>query len=140
MRARLGDRRLNFGLRRAAHLHAVADVFGDGHMRIKRVILEHHRAIAQARTQVCDIAFANTDAAEVACLDAGDHPQSGRLSAAGRADQNDELLVGDGEIERGDGRHRTVVFLDVDEGDTGHVISALFGTMRFFAGKEEPPA
>ena len=54
-------------------------------------------------------------------LEPGDHPQRGRLAAAGRPDEDDELAVLDLEAEVGD-RARTVRIglADVREGDGCH--------------------
>ena len=61
---------------------------------------------------------------------AGEHAQAGRLAAAGRADENEELALGDVEIEVGDGwlgapwvHQRDVVVLDL----LGHVSNPFTG-------------
>ena len=75
------------------------------HVRIERVVLEHHRDVAVARRHVVDDVAADPDLAAGDLLQPGDHAQRGGLAAAGRADQHDELLVGDLEV---DAVHRLV--------------------------------
>ena len=54
-------------------------------------------------------------------LQPGDHPQRGRLPAAGRADEDHELAVGDVEVHILDGLVAVAVALgDVLECDLGH--------------------
>jgi hypothetical protein len=87
-----------------AHAQAEADVVGDGHVREDRVALEHHGDAALAGRQVGDVVVADHDAAGVWVLEAGQHPQQGRLAAAGRAEQDHELAVLDRQTDVGDGR------------------------------------
>src|SRR3546814_18606946 len=66
----------------------------DLHMRIERVVLEHHGNVAllwrnAVHHQVTDADLACRDA-----LEAGDHPQECRLAAARWANQNDKLAIG----------------------------------------------
>ena len=68
-------------------------------MRIERVGLEHHGDVAVLRRDVVDQPLADADLAAGDLLQPGDHAQQGRLAAAGRADQHDELAVGDLEID-----------------------------------------
>ena len=53
-------------------------------------------------------------------LEAGDHPQQRRLAAAGRADEDEELAVGDLERDVVDGRHRAERLAHVVELDRRH--------------------
>ena len=54
-------------------------------------------------------------------LEPGDHPQRRRLAAARRADEHDELALGDLEVEVTDRDHIAAVDLGkVDELDLGH--------------------
>ena len=92
----------------------------DGHVRVERVALEHHRDVAVARRQVRDRAAADSDVAARDLLEAGDHPQRRRLAAAGRADQDQELLVADGQVDAGDRPDVAEPLLDLVEDDVGH--------------------
>ena len=54
-------------------------------------------------------------------LEAGDHAQQGRLAAAGRADENDELAIGDVDGDAVNHRNAGKGFFDVDDLNRGHV-------------------
>src|SRR6476659_1555607 len=71
------------------------DVLVDRQVRVERVALEDHRDVALARRHVVDDALADPQAALADLLQPRDHPQRGRLAAAGWADEHDELLVAD---------------------------------------------
>ena len=85
-------------LRRAAQLEREAHVGGDRHVRIERVVLEHHGDVALFRRHVVDDAVADADLAAGDVLQPRDHAQQGGLAAAGGADQHDELAVVDGHV------------------------------------------
>ena len=53
-------------------------------------------------------------------LEAGDHPQQGRLAAAGGADQHDELAVADGDVDAVDDGRRAEGLADVADRDRSH--------------------
>ena len=67
----------------------------DRHMRIERVVLEHHGDVALFRRHVVDDALADRDLAAGDAFEPGDHAQKRGLAAAGRTDQDDELAIGD---------------------------------------------
>ena len=69
------------------------------HVRVERVGLEDHREVACAGREVVDDAIADQDAAARDVLEAGQHPQRRALAAARRADEHEELAVGDLERE-----------------------------------------
>ena len=87
----------------AGDLEREAHVLGDRHVRVQRVVLEHHRDVAVLRRDVGDVAVADEDAARVDLFEAGEHAQRGGLAAAGGADEDEELAVGDLEVELVDG-------------------------------------
>ena len=64
-------------------------------VRIERVVLEHHGDVALGRRQIVDDALADGDRAAGDGLQPGHHPEQRGLAAARRADQHDELAVGD---------------------------------------------
>ena len=81
-------------------------------MRIERVVLEHHRDVAVLRRYVVDDVAADHDVAAGDVLKPRNHPQRRRFAAAGRADQHDELLVRDIEI---DAAHRFDLIVALDD-------------------------
>jgi len=86
---------LDLGLRRAAQHQREAQIGGNGHMRIKRVVLEYHGHVALLRRHLVDHALADADLARSDVLKARDHAQQGRLAASRWADQHDEFAVRD---------------------------------------------
>ena len=72
-------------------------------MRVERVVLEDHGDVAVLRRDVGHVALADEDAPLVDLLEAGEHAQGGGLSASGGADEDEELAVGDLEVELVDG-------------------------------------
>jgi hypothetical protein len=94
------------------------------HVRVERVVLEHHRDVAVAWRQVVDLPLADPDLALAHVLESRDHAQHRGLAAAGRADQHHELAIRDGEVEI---RHRAMVaavdLADVREANGRHAWS-----------------
>ena len=68
-------------------------------MRVERVVLEDHGDVAVARREIGDVAPADEDLARRGRLQPGEDLEHRRLAAAGRADEHDELAVGDVEGE-----------------------------------------
>ena len=81
-------------------------------MRVERVVLEHHGDVAVARRHVVDDIAANPDLPAADFLQPGNHAQGGGFAAAGRADQHDEFMIGDFEVDAFNGLHAAFVFLD----------------------------
>ena len=107
------DLAVDLGLVRAEHLQREAHILGHGHMRVERVGLEHHGDAAigggdRVHRLAADQQFAGGD-----LLQPGDHAQQGGLAAAGRADENHQLAVLDGERDVADGLHLAEGFGDV---------------------------
>src|SRR5262245_32238734 len=86
--------RLALGRRRAARLEAPADVAADRAPGEERVFLEHHAPI---RPRADDRAAVNADLPGVARDEAAEDVEQGALAAPARADDRDELAVGDRE-------------------------------------------
>ena len=108
--------------RHPAQLEREAHVLGDRLGRVERIVLEHHRDVAVLGRHPDHVLAADLDVALVDVLQPGQHPQRGALARSGRADQHDELAVGDVEVERVD---RELVGARVDAGgvlvgDGGH--------------------
>ena len=111
MRRGLLDAARDLVLREALEPQPERHVLVHRHVRVERVVLEHHRHVAVLRRDVVDHLAVDRDLAAGDVLEAGDHPQRRRLAAAGRADQHHELLVGDVEI---DAAHRLGVVEPLD--------------------------
>ena len=79
------DPLLDLGLGEFAQLEPERHVFGDRHVRVERVVLEHHGDVAVLRRQVVDHGPADRDFAVGDLLQARNHPQCGALAATGRA-------------------------------------------------------
>jgi hypothetical protein len=69
--------------------HVLANVL----VRIKRVILKHHRDVAVLRGNVVDHAASDRNLPAGDVFQTCNHPQKGRLSASRRADQRDEFTI-----------------------------------------------
>src|SRR5450756_362167 len=82
----------------AGELHREGHVVEHGHVRVERVVLEHHGDVALLRRHLVDHAPADLDLAARYLLQAGDHAQQRGLAAARRADQHAELSVLDPDI------------------------------------------
>ena len=82
---------LRFG--HVAQLEREAHVVGDGHMRVERVVLEHHRDVAVLGRSLRDVGPADPDLAAGHVLEAGEHAQGGRLAGARGPDEDHELAV-----------------------------------------------
>ena len=103
-------------------LEREAHVVAHRHVRVQRVVLEDHRDVAVLRRLLVDHLAADQQLAVGDVLEAGDHPQGGRLPAARRADEDDELAVVDLEIHVLDGLVAVGIALrDVVEDDVGHL-------------------
>src|SRR5260370_17964267 len=91
------QRRLNASralvARAAATLQTKGDVVPDGHMRPQRVALKDHRRWPPLRRLSDDADAIDAHVPRIRFEEAADHAQCGRLAAAGRAQQADELPV-----------------------------------------------
>ncbi len=115
------DALLDLLLGEFAQLESERHVLEHRHMRVQRVILEHHGDVAVFRRQVVDDVTADIDVARGHFLESGDHAQRRRLAAAGRADQHNEFVVRDIEIDAAN-RFDIVVALDhITQRDFGHL-------------------
>ena len=113
-------RRFDLGLRTAGHLQPEAHVLRDVHVRIERVVLEHHRDAAIGRLEMRDVAVVDDHAAGGDRLEPGDDPEQRRLPAARRPDHDDELAGLDREAHALDGAEGAVVLGDVVDDEARH--------------------
>ena len=113
------------GLGHLRDAQRVGEVLADGEMRVQRVALEHHRDVAVLGTEVVDLAVADRDRALGDVLEPGEHAQRRGLAATRRADDDEQLTVGDVEIEVIDGHDVAVEALrDGSETDGTHRVAS----------------
>ena len=86
----------------AAYLQAVGDVVKHVHVRIERVVLEHHGDVAVLRLFPGDVFVADVDVAGGHFLQPCDTAQSRGLAAARRADHDHERAVRHFKVESGE--------------------------------------
>ena len=86
----------------AAHLQAVGDVVVHVHVRVERVVLEHHGDVAVLGFHVRHIPVADVDGAGGHFLQTGDAAQSRGLAAARGTHHDHEGAVGHFEVEAGE--------------------------------------
>ena len=89
------DALLDLLLRSPRELEAEGDVLRDRHVRVERVVLEHHRDVAVPLQDVVDPLAADVEIAGRDVLEPGDHPQRGGLPAAGGPDEHEQLGLRD---------------------------------------------
>ena len=94
------------------------------HVRIERVVLEHHRDVALLRRHAVDDVAADRDLALADLLEPRDHAQQRRLAAARRTDQHAELAVGDLDVDAADHVRRSEPLVHCADGDACHVASS----------------
>jgi hypothetical protein len=105
-----------------AQLQREAHVFSDRHVRIERVVLEHHGDVALFRMDVVDHPVTDRDRTAGDVFKPGDHAQKGGLPAAGGADQDDELAVGNGNTHTLDDLSRAKGFPHVADVNRRHTL------------------
>ena len=112
----LFDLSLDLFLRHLAELQTERHVVEHGHVRVQSVVLEHHRDISVLRSDVVDELVSDEELALGDLLKTSDHTKSGGLSAAGRTDENDELLILDLKAEvRNGGNSARILFINMSE-------------------------
>ena len=112
---RLVDPALDLGLGDLAQLEPEGEVLAHRHVRVERVALEDHRDVAILGRDVVDDAVADPQRPGGDLLEAGDHPQAGRLAAARWSDQDHEFAVADLQVEVLYGLEIAVHLVDVLE-------------------------
>ena len=84
---------LDFFLGHFGDLQAIGHVLVVRHVRVQRIVLEHHGDVALGGLQVVDHAVADAQFAAGDFFQARHHAQQGGLAAARGADDDDELAV-----------------------------------------------
>ena len=98
-RGHLADPAPDLVVRQLALLEAERQILLHRHMRVKRVVLEHHRDVTILGRQVIDDLAADADRAGRYLLQPRDRPQRRGLAASRRPDQNHELAIADLQAE-----------------------------------------
>ncbi len=119
------DPLLDLGLRKLLQPQTERHVLVHGHVRVERVVLEHHRDVPVLWRHVVDQLVADIDLARGRFLQTGNHPQGRGLAAARWADQHDELAVADVEVDAGDRGGAVEGFDNIAQGDFRHVLLPL---------------
>ncbi len=114
------DTLLDISLREPLEAQSEGHILRHRHVRIERIVLEHHGDVAVLRRDVVDDVPADQDLATGNVLESGDHSQCGRLAAAGRAYQNNEFLVGDLEVDAAHRFDLIVLLQNLAQTDIGH--------------------
>jgi hypothetical protein len=96
---RLGHLLIDRGLVDLGQLEREAHVVAHRHVRIQRVVLEHHRDVPVARRQIVHPIPADDQVALGDVFQTRDHAQRRRLPAPRRADEDHELPVTDLQID-----------------------------------------
>ena len=97
----LGNARVDLGLRPAEHLQAKADILAHSHVRKQRVVLEYGVDGPLEWRQRRNVFAVKQDSPLSREFKAGNQPQQCCLSASGRPEQGEELVLPD--------RHRYIV-------------------------------
>ena len=95
----LFDELVHVALRNLADLEAERDVLADGHVRVQRVALEHHRQIAALGCDLGRVLIADDHATSGRDLEPRDDSQKAALAAAGRTHQREPLAICDREVD-----------------------------------------
>src|SRR5499433_3558325 len=111
---------IDLGLRRAAQHEREAHVGGDRHVRVERVVLEHHGDVALFRRHAVDDALADADFAGGDVLEPRDHAQQRRLAASRGSHEHDEFAVVDEDVDAVDDLERSKGLSDVADRDRSH--------------------
>jgi hypothetical protein len=116
---RLGDLGSDLLARHALRHQRKCDVVAHVQVRVQREQLEDEGDVAVRRALEGDVFVAEKDLAAGGQLEPGDHAQRGRLAAARRPEQAEELAVAHGEgrvLHRDEVGERLVQVLDADLG------------------------
>ena len=108
----------DFGRRRLRHLQRECDVALDGHMREKRVALEHHPHRPPLRRPAGEVLAVQHDAAGIGNVEARDHPQQRGLAATRGPEKGEELAGVDADadvVDRGEVAETAGDVLDVEQ-------------------------
>ena len=123
----------------AGELQREAHVLAHGHVRVERIGLEHHRDAALGGGDVVHPLAADVELAAVMLFEPGDHAQKRGLAAAGGADEDDELLGLDVEIDALDDFDRAEGFANAPEFQSAHAFPPPLSAMVSCPGARSSP-
>ena len=113
----VGDAALDLGILDALAAQPEGDVLVDRQVREERVVLEDRVDVALVGRQPGHVLALELDDARRRRLEAADHPEGGRLAAAGRAEQAEELPRADLEVDVVDDDRIAELLDHIDEFD-----------------------
>ena len=116
---RRSDPPADVGVGRLAPAQPEGDVVEHREVREESVALEDHVHGSPLGRLQRDVLAAELDPAARRELEAADHPQGGRLAAAGRSEEREELADPDVERDRVDGDDLAKALGELDEPDVG---------------------
>jgi hypothetical protein len=111
------DARLAIRAADSPHLERVADVLSDAHMRIEPIVLEHHGHVSILWQSIIDALASDQDFTRRGLLKTRHDPHGGGLAATGGPEKDEELAIGDREVEALQRRESAEALLDPDEFD-----------------------
>ena len=118
-----GDALGHLALRDAPHLEPEREVLPHRHVGEEGVVLEHHADVPLLRWQPHDVVVVEEDVARARLLESRDAPQGGGLAAARRAEEGDELVVPDLELEPVHRGHVAEALGESSNRELGHVVT-----------------
>ncbi len=101
---------------------AEADIVAHAHMRVERVVLEHHGDVALMGLELGHVPGIEPDRAAARLLQPGDAGERGALAAAGRPQERQELAIGDRDVEPGHCPHLAEALLQSLQRHARHVV------------------
>ena len=133
----LTDLAVDLRLRGLLQLQGEGHVIINGHVGIQSIVLEDHGDIAVLRGHIVHELAVDIQLALGDLFETCDHAQRGGLAAAGRADEDDEFLVRDVQVEFLHGDDALIGDLQVDLLLLGRLFALLlFLALLFFATDE----
>src|SRR6202162_2381720 len=111
---------LDLRLRRAPQFQTEAHVLRHRLVRIQRIVLKDHCNVAVFRGEIVDDALPDSDLSVPDRLQARDHTQERRFSAAGGPDQSHEFAVRDRDGDPMNHLDAAISLADVDNVDRSH--------------------
>ena len=105
-------------------------VVAHGHVRVERVVLEHHGNVALFGRHLVDKFVTDVDVTRRDFFQPGDHAQQGGFAAAGRTHQHTELTIGDVDADTFDDVGSAKVFFYPTDGHTCHVLLRCVGRAK----------